>query len=64
MIALWIIIAILMFILNLGCIWIIVEMIKDRIIMGAITVSSLEVAWFFLTYFYLKNVFLSYGVML
>lgn len=64
MIVLWIIIAILMFILNLGCLWIIVDMIKERVIMGAITMGSLEVAWFLLTYLYIKNVFLSYGVTL
>lgn len=64
MIVLWIVIAILMFILNIGCIWIVVEMIKDRIVMGAITLSMMEATWFLLTYLYVKNVFLSYGVTL
>lgn len=64
MIVLWIVIAILMFILNIGCIWLVVEMIKDRIVIGAITLSMMEAAWFLLTYLYVKNVFLSYGVTL
>lgn len=64
MIALWIFLGVAMLFLNLGCIWIIVEMIKDRTIMGAISVGILEALWFLLTYLYLKNVFLSYGVML
>lgn len=64
MIALWIFLGVAMLFLNLGCIWIIVEMIKDRVIVGAISISMLEAAWFLLTYLFIKHILLSYGVIL
>ena len=64
MITLWIFFGIGMLLLNLGCIGVIIEMIKDRIIVGTIAVGMLEITWLLLTYLFIKYILLSYGVIL
>lgn len=64
MIALWIFLGVAM---ALTKPWMYLDncrMIKDRVIVGAISVSMLEAAWFLLTYLFIKYILLSYGVIL